>query len=169
MTMRKTLYMKNDNVDKTIVTSTFNGDVETFTGTLDGVDLIRVAWSLEFEKDNPSQMMIDILDGDIIVEHDNAKVMPNPVVQNTLCAFWDETQAKIDTIKLCRFLTECGLKEAKDYCEEHVFGLFLTAADELKQEFRSVRDAHFMTDFDDAVEAYDSDWEGGTPMSMRIK
>jgi hypothetical protein len=52
---------------------------------------------------------------------------PNPYLVDVLKWIWENTtrddgySVKIACIKHCRGLTGCGLKEAKDFCEDYIF------------------------------------------------
>ena len=89
---------------------------------------------------HPTTYISEIIDDNAWFQFRDAE--PNPdLVEIINCIGHDR---KINCIKAIRYLTGCGLKEAKDFVEEIIDGPkpseLQEAADELKEEFRSTRE-----------------------------
>lgn len=45
----------------------------------------------------------------------------NQTLKEALKLYYEASGERIQTIKMCRLLTKCGLKEAKDFCEDYIY------------------------------------------------
>jgi len=116
--------------EKYKVTYTFWDDsdlVLQYFHNVSHVEVIRDCW-LEWSK-HKNISAYNRLDGLIMGRYDREVIegSPNPYLVDALKWIWDNMtenipySPKVVCIKHCRTLTGCGLKEAKDFCEDYIF------------------------------------------------
>ena len=131
MTERMSLYMNTEKLHRTVISFDESYLELFFPYNISDIEVARYIYKMTLDAEPKTELfemankrLHLFMDG----EYTRKDYIGNPNLYLVEVLQWiykkaqgDQFSPKVTTIKFCRSLTGCGLKEAKDFCEDEVF------------------------------------------------